>query len=529
MNINRLTVRRWSVRLAIMLLILATVFPLAGAVGAAPEPQADFHIVRPGDTWQSIAAQYAVPVQTLWQANGVVNPSQLAEGQRLFIPSSGLTVQSGVLSYQIEPDELPVRAALDSGNSLPALMLLNGFASPAAAFGQQLSAPNRRGALGAVAEATPATQQPTPEPEEEEEEPQPEETEGALARSKLGIQGHYLIDDDERTQLLDRAAYDLEFGWVKQQIRWDEFEYAQDRYSDVMVETLDLFMDDAQNRDLKILLSVVAAPDWARSTTEEDGPPINYEDYNDFIKWIVLRYKTKLTAIEIWNEPNLGREWRGGTLSGGEYVQLLAGAYNTVKSEYPEGNILVISAGLAPTGVNDGVNAIDDRVFLRQMYDAGVANYADAIGIHPYSWGNPPWTRCCGNWGGAPSHNDHPSFFFLDTIEDYREIQTAYNDAGRQLWATEFGWGTMDGLNRATPENAPYFDYLNAQLQAEYIVEAFRMGQGWDFMGPMFLWNLNIASVPNLDMNQSGYSILIDVEHPRPAFDALADIPKVDR
>lgn len=524
MDINHLSTRRWPVMLAVVLALLAMALTLSGTVGAAPEPQADFHIVRPGETWQSIAAQYAVPVQTLWQANGVVNPTLLAEGQRLFIPAAGVRAQSGVLTYTIEPGTLPLWAAIDSGNTLPTLVYLNGFDSPSGTFGAQISAPNRQGTLGAVAEAIP--QEPTQAPEEEEEE---EEPAGSLAQSQLGIQGHFLIDDDERLRLLDRVAYDLEFGWVKQQVRWDEFEYAPDRYSDVMVETLDLFMDDAQNRDLKILLSVVAAPDWARNTTEQDGPPIDYEDYNDFIKWIVLRYKTKLTAIEIWNEPNLGREWRGGTLSGAEYVRLLAGAYQTVKSEYPEGNIQVISAGLAPTGVNDGDNAIDDRQFLRQMYEAGVANYADAIGIHPYSWGNPPWTRCCGDWGGAPSHNDHPSFFFLDTIEDYREIQTGFNDAGRPLWATEFGWGTMDGLNRATPENAPYFDYLNAELQADYIVEAFRMAQDWDFMGPMFLWNLNIASVPNLDMNQSGYSILIDVEHPRPAFDALEEIPKADR
>jgi hypothetical protein len=295
-----------------------------------------------------------------------------------------------------------------------------------------------------------------------------------------------------------------------------------------MLTALDLFVDDAYNRNLRVMLSVAKAPDWTRSTTEEDGPPVDYNTYYEFLKFLVQRYKFKLSAVEIWNEPNLGREWRGAPLSGSEYVRLLAGAYQTVKSAYPEGSIAVVSAGLAPTGVNDGVNAVDDRTYLRQMYQAGVASYADAIGIHPYSWGNPPWTRCCGNWGGAPSHNEHPTFFFLNTIEDYRSIQAEYGDSGRQLWATEFGWGTMDGLDRAFPPDAPFFSYVSADQQAQYILEAYRMAQEWDFMGPMILWNLNIASIPGSDDNQSGYSIMKQDEKPRPAYERLRDAPKTD-
>jgi len=318
------------------------------------------------------------------------------------------------------------------------------------------------------------------------------------------------------------------FGWVKQQVSWDEFEYMNDRYSDVMLHTLDEAVDDAENRGLNVLLSIAKAPDWARPTAEADGPPIDYNEYYEFVKFIVQRYKGKVQAVEIWNEPNLRVEWTGGTMHGAEYVRLLEVGYRAVKDAYPEGNVIVVSAGLAPTGISDGVNAVDDRLYLRQMYEAGLANYADAIGIHPYSWANPPWTRCCGDWGGAPSHNDHPSFFFLDTIEDYRAIQAEFGDLGRPLWATEFGWGTMDKLGRETPADALFFNYLNEDLQAQYILEAYRMAQEWDFMGPMFLWNLNIAALPGLDDNQSGYSILRGNNNPRRAFEVLSSAPKTD-
>jgi hypothetical protein len=54
------------------------------------------------------------------------------------------------------------------------------------------------------------------------------------------------------------------------------------------------------------------------------------------------------------------------------------------------------------------------------------------------------------------------------------------------------------------------------------------MGQNWDFMGPMFLWNLNIATLPGLNNDQSAYSIMSDFRTPRDAFYTLRDLPKLD-
>ncbi len=514
----------WMLALTAVL-ILRPEQPHASARGA---PQAEFHRVRNNDSWTSIAAYYVVPVEDIWRANGVTNPSLLKKGQRILIPSVGRGARGDVLRFEITGQTSIWLAALKSGNLLSSLLTLNGLNSPLEAYGQRICAPNRQHKIPIAG----STEIPTPQPTAVPPTPSPTSTpasEGALMRSKLGIQGHFLLDDQQRAYLLDMVAYDLGFGWVKQQVKWEEFEYAPGKYSDVMLEALDLFVDDAYNRNLRVMLSIAKAPDWARSTTEEDGPPVDYNAYYEFIKFIVQRYKFKLNAVEIWNEPNLGREWRGAPLSGSEYVRLLAGAYQTVKSAYPEGNIVVVSAGLAPTGINDGINAVDDRSYLRQMYQAGLANYADAIGIHPYSWGNPPWTRCCGDWGGAPSHNDHPTFFFLNTIEDYRAIQAEFGDSARPLWATEFGWGTMDGLDRPVPPDAPFFNYVNQDQQAQYILEAYRMGQAWDFMGPMFLWNFNISTLPGGDDNQSGYSILATLERPRQAYKVLRDSPKVDR
>jgi LysM repeat protein len=499
------------------LVSLSPTFPVRGESSS----QFEFHTVTPGDTWSSIALRYLVTEETLWRSNGVINPGRLAPGQRLFIPE-GRLLRYSIRTFTVNTASSLTRAAYLSGAAPIFLVMLNDLGT-AAAYGQVISAPDLSAAVAVAVTPTvdpSPSVQPTPLPPTRV-------PENALSRSLLGVQGFFFVESAEhRQRLLDMVAYEAGFGWVKQQIRWDEFEYLPGQYNQDMLAGLDAFMQDAFQRDLRILLSISTAPDWARSTTEQHGPPVNYTDYANFVWFIVDRYKYRLSAIEIWNEPNLQREWYGAPLNGAEYVRLLAAGYEAVKSAYPEGNLTVVSAGLAPTGVNDGVTAVDDRTFLRQMYEAGFANYTDVIGIHPYSWGNPPWTSCCGDWGGAPSHNDHRSFFFLNTIEDYRAIQAEYGDSGRQLWATEFGWGSMDGLGRPVPADAPFYNYVNKDQQAEYILSAFRMGQSWDFMGPMFLWNLNVATFADFDDSQAAYSILAGSDAPRPAYTAIRNVPK---
>ena len=506
-------------------------------VKAAPENQIGFHIVQSGDTWQSIAAHRGVPVDLLLRANGVVNPSLLAEGQRLFIPATDQPARNDLITLKVGEETSIWYVALQSGNALSTILYMNNLSCPFVAYGRQVVIPNNQNTVAQASTPAPPppTDQPTPPGDSDSPEPTPtlppEPVEpgtgnGALLRSRMGIQGHFSIPDEDTRQLLDMVAYSMGFGWVKTQVDWSKIEYMPGQYSSEL-DKLDAFVNGAYDRELLVLLSVVKAPDWARNTTDEDGPPTDYNHYYAFLKFLILRYKFKLTAIEIWNEPNLGREWRGGTLSGEEYVRLLTGAYEVVKRE-EGGRIMVISAGLAPTGVTDGVNSVDDRLYLRQMYEAGLSNHTDVVGIHPYGWANPPQIRCCHASEGPPSHNDHPSFFFLNTIEDYRAIQSEFGDSGRPLWATEFGWGTMEGLGLPIPVEQPFFAYVNQTQQAEYIRDAFLIAQEWDFMGPMFLWNLNIATLDGFDPNQAGYSILNKIDRPRPAYNLLRDAPKID-
>lgn len=235
-----------------------------------------------------------------------------------------------------------------------------------------------------------------------------------------------------------------------------------------------------------------------------------------------------IDAIEIWNEPNLRREWTGiHPLGGASYMELFRVGYDAVRAYSP--HITVVTAGLAPTGNHSGVS-VDDRAFLRQMYQAGLARYSDVkIGIHPYSWGNPPDFLCCDNVDGQ-GWDDQPQFFFLQTIRDYSNIIAAYKD-NAQIWVTEFGWATWEDYPTQAPE--VWMAYNSAVNQRDYTLRAFEIGQSRANIDLMFLWNLSYAQELTVSQRSelAAYSILYprfdgsDGQRERPLYRALATRP----
>jgi hypothetical protein len=110
----------------------------------------------------------------------------------------------------------------------------------------------------------------------------------------------------------------------------------------------------------------VTTPSWARADHRHDGPPDNLNDYANFVGALAQRYKGRVKAYEIWNEQNFSREWGGGQINPGAYVEMLKVAYARIKAADP--NALVVSGALTPTGVMDMNVAVDDKWYLEQMY-----------------------------------------------------------------------------------------------------------------------------------------------------------------
>ncbi|MBK8429877.1 MAG: cellulase family glycosylhydrolase [Chloroflexi bacterium] len=266
---------------------------------------------------------------------------------------------------------------------------------------------------------------------------------------------------------------ELGVGWVKVQVSWKVFQPDPDRLDEEWWGELDALVTAAEAHDIRVLLSVAKAPEWTRLTTEEDGPPAEFARFGEFMHLLASRYVGRVAAYELWNEANLAREWRGLVLDGWALASLIQVGAEGVRSADP--NALIIMGAPAPTGIDDGNTAVDDRRFFQQMVDAGVGEWVDGFGVHPYGWANPPASTVANPDPLTTSHNDHPSFFFLETLEDYRAILVAAG-VDKPLWATEFGWATFENIG-PTPAGLGYMDEVSEWQQAEYTLAAFGLAQ----------------------------------------------------
>ncbi len=450
---------RWIALLAALLLILSTI-----SVSAADTPTATLvpdtisYQVSRGDTLGSIAAHFHTTIGAIMRLNKLTDPQLVVLGQTLLIPAS---------------TEMP------ASTEIPATATL---AAPAA--------------TESVSVITPEVQPVTP-------------------TFDYGIEAFF---DNQDVSSVVQQITRLGMQWTKIRVEWRELEPNKGL---IDYSHLDAIIDALQAAKLNVLLTVTDAPDWARSSHLENGPPDDFSTYTSFIGALAAHYAGKVRAYEIWNEPNLRREWNSAVhpIGAASYADLLRGAYTTVKAA--DSSAAVVSAGLAPTGFDDGVNAIDDRQFLSDLYANGLANISDAVGAHPFGFANPPDAICCQAPAGVASHYGHPSFYFLDTLNDYHNIMVINGDTSKLIWVTQFGWGSSEDTSPPPPSSI-YFSYTSLAQQAAYIPRAFELGAKSQFVGMMILYNLNACTAQPDNYEACYYSLIAPSGQPRPIFNTLS-------
>ena len=142
-----------------------------------------------------------------------------------------------------------------------------------------------------------------------------------------------------------------------------------------------------EQHGLKLIVRVSQDPDrpfWA------GNPPDNAGHFADFLAAMASRYQGRIQAYQVWNEPNLAREWGGRRPDPAGYAGLLKNAYSAIKGVDPKAT--VITAGMAPTGTDTEI-AMPDIKFYDQMYQAMKGNsdgYFDMLGVHAAGFAAPP-------------------------------------------------------------------------------------------------------------------------------------------
>ncbi|HEX9014974.1 MAG TPA: hypothetical protein VF960_03105, partial [Chloroflexota bacterium] len=309
------------------------------------------------------------------------------------------------------------------------------------------------------------------------------------------------------------------FNWQKLLVQWKSIEGGGKGQYD-WTES-DRVVKASSDAGIKVVARVDFQPGWARADQASNGPPDNYADFGEFVYNLVGRYRAgspagHIDAVEIWNEPNLAREWGGQKPDAGQYVQLLKTGYEAVKRADP--SVTVISAGLTPTGTWTN-EATPDDIFLQQMYDAGAAQYFDVLGAHGAGYKAPP--EMSPDQVAADSSFGGQRFFAFRRVEDLRAIMVKNADSAKQVWVTEFGW-TTDSVHPAYSWFA-----VTEDLKAQYVVRAFQWARSnWaPWVGVMTLWNLP-APDWGPDREEYWWAVANPDGSSRPAYDALVQARK---
>lgn len=259
----------------------------------------------------------------------------------------------------------------------------------------------------------------------------------------------------------------LNFGYIKQNFPWRELEPRQDEWDFTQADRIVAL---AEEWDLGLIVRLGQVPQWAsdseiESDESHDAPPTDLADMGEYCGMVAERYAGRVVAYQIWNEPNLAREWGTNTPSAEDYVALLAVCSEAIRAVDSE--TILISAGLSPTG-GPMPYAMPDDQYLDAMYRANFQQYIDLVGVHAPGFSEPHYgpddavADGMGRWAS------------FRRVEDLRKIMLMHDDAARQMAILEFGF-TMD------TENSDYAWFsVTEEEQAQLTVEAYAyVAENW--------------------------------------------------
>ena len=504
---------------------------VTAGVSASPEAEPEYttYTIQPGDTLGNIASRFGVTARAIMALNDIANPELIYAGQTIRIPVSPTdtpvptmtdaptemplptetpaateavtespTTESTATTYVVQRGDTLASIARRFRTTVNALISANDLSNANVIIaGQTLIIPG---------EDTSGTPQPTL-PIETAGAPEATEASALVPDYPFDYGVEAVFSADTLNETIDQIS-GLSMNWVKLVVNWRDVEPAQ---GEINFSMLDDTVAALNENGLDILLTVTAAPAWARQGQTGDGAPDDFTTYAAFLGALAERYNGIVHAYEVWLEPNLRANWNSSVheFTPAAYLELLRQAYVTVKAADPAA--VIVSAGLAPTE-GDSADALDDRDYLLALYEGGLTQVSDAVGAHPRSWANPPDALCCEPAEGVGAFFDAPNYYFLNTLSDYRGVMTQHGDSSTDIWITAFGWAANDAGTAVAP--------VSPEDQALYTARAYEIGAQLGFIGPMFVSSLNGCQAGTAT-STCAYSLLTPDGEARPVYGIL--------
>ncbi len=241
-------------------------------------------------------------------------------------------------------------------------------------------------------------------------------------------------------------------GWVRMFVDWSTFEPADNHYELFWERHFNARIDAANRHGQKVLLVVVRSPSWASGSGNVNTPPADAAPYAEFMGHLAREYKGRVSAYEVWNEPDEAAFWSSGP-NAGAYARLLNASYDAVKAVDSDATVVV--GGL--TGNN--------YRFLEEVIDAGGTKF-DAVGVHT--------DTACLTSPADEQYREPDGRIGRYSFTGYREVRQSLVARGldRPIWMTEMGWSTLTSTCSVGTRAGTKPSGVSPELQARYLTQA---------------------------------------------------------
>ena len=306
----------------------------------------------------------------------------------------------------------------------------------------------------------------------------------------------YFMDAADMSTAMEQLQ-SLGVTQVRLFLPWRDIETADDTYDWTHADQL---IDAAAAHGIAVVAAVTSTPTWATNYgwVAANGEPTSTAAYADFMSQLAARYgatanadEAKISAYEIWNEPNGFAGWFPMP-DARIYTRLLQAAYTSIKAVDPTATVI---GGALGTGLSMAWLTVNPVTFLSQMYASGAEGYFDALSFHPY------------NLTGTLS--DGLTFYnsAIKQLMKLREIMAANGDGEKLIWATEYG----EPSTQAGDEN-----------QAAYVEDFLQTWSKIPGVGPSFIYSLIDLATGSL-WSENNYGIFRDDWTPKLAAGVIKD------
>jgi hypothetical protein len=229
-------------------------------------------------------------------------------------------------------------------------------------------------------------------------------------------------------------------------VSWRDIQPEKNRWDFSRLD-IDVAMGRLTNTEL--LLPLGLTPQWASSRPMEKSAyalgnaaePRLMEDWERYVETIARRYRGRITAYEIWNEPN-----ETGFFSGDldTLVRLTCSAYRIIKKSDP--NALLVSP--SATHGSKGIEWFD------KFIERGGKGCFDVVGFHFYTLAH------------------EPPEMILPLTKKLRAVMEKNGLESLPIWNTESGWYI---INANKPITDPWH-VLDDKTASAYVARALILG-----------------------------------------------------